>query len=150
MFLNPGCDREIVMSKLVLDTPGFAELKRKYRWISNIDVLPYNAIVSKGRLIESWSGADLSIAITKLNFSIPFVEVADTTIIRWYRCSISYSSHLGRHCGWYSGNSSHYNRTSGYWYVYRSRFQRPCNKHVFDSVLDAVKCAFRCILGCLS
>ena len=60
-------NREIVMSKLVLDTPGFAELKRKYRWISNIDVLPYNAIVSKGRLIESWSGADLSIAITKLN-----------------------------------------------------------------------------------
>ena len=70
-ILNPvwkiKIDREIVMSKLVLDTPGFAELKRKYRWISNIDVLPYNAIVSNGRLIESWSGADLSIAVTKLN-----------------------------------------------------------------------------------
>ena len=47
-------NREILMTKLVLDTPGFAELKQKYSWISNIDVLPYNAIFSKGRLIESW------------------------------------------------------------------------------------------------
>jgi len=59
--------REILMTKIVLDAPGFAELKQKYSWISNIDVLPYNAIFSKGRLIESWSGANLDTLQTKIN-----------------------------------------------------------------------------------
>ena len=64
-------NREILMTKLVLDTPGFAELKQKYSWISNIDVLPYNAIFSKGRLIESWSGANLDTLQTKINGEKP-------------------------------------------------------------------------------
>ncbi len=52
-------EKETSLAKLTLDTPGFAELKQSYPWISRIDTLPFNAIFSEGKLIDSWSGSSL-------------------------------------------------------------------------------------------
>ena len=51
---------EISMCKVRLDEPGLAEMKMKHAWISNIDILPFNAILSEGKLIEYWSGKGIS------------------------------------------------------------------------------------------
>ena len=59
-------EQETSLTKLILDTPGFAELKRNYPWISRIDTLPYNALFSKGKLIESWSGSSIETLQNKL------------------------------------------------------------------------------------
>ena len=58
--------QEIPLTKLTLDTPGFAELKRNYPWISRIDTLPFNAIFSEGKLIDSWSGSSIETLQHKL------------------------------------------------------------------------------------
>ena len=52
--------QEISMCKVVLDDPGLAEMKMKYSWIPNIDILPFNAVLSNGKLIEYWSGNGLN------------------------------------------------------------------------------------------
>ena len=59
-------EKSIPLAKLTLDTPGFAELKQSYSWISRIDTLPFNAIFSEGKLIDSWSGSSLEIFQNKL------------------------------------------------------------------------------------
>ncbi|MCH2434922.1 MAG: hypothetical protein MK197_01345 [Candidatus Poseidoniaceae archaeon] len=46
-----------------MSDPGLAELKMEHRWISNIDILPFNTIFSNGKMLESWSGS----SIEKLN-----------------------------------------------------------------------------------
>lgn len=52
--------QEISMCKVVLDDPGLAEMKMKYSWISNIDILPFNVVLSNGKLIEYWSGKGIN------------------------------------------------------------------------------------------
>ena len=47
---------EITMCKVVLDDAGLAQMKMEQNWISNIDILPFNTIFSKGKMLESWSG----------------------------------------------------------------------------------------------
>ena len=47
----------ITLTKLILDRPGFAELKQNHPWISRIDTLPFNTIFSGGKLVDSWSGS---------------------------------------------------------------------------------------------
>ena len=46
------------MVKVVLDDPGLAQLKIDQSWISNIDILPFNAIFCNGKMLESWSGGN--------------------------------------------------------------------------------------------
>lgn len=52
--------------KLNLDTPGFADLKQTYPWISRIDALPFNTIFCDGLLVDSWSGYNLETIESKL------------------------------------------------------------------------------------
>ena len=52
--------QEISMCKVVLDDPGLSEMKMNYSWISNIDILPFNVVLSNGKLIEYWSGNGLN------------------------------------------------------------------------------------------
>ena len=59
-------EQETSLTKLTLDTPGFAELKRNYPWISRIDSLPFNAFFSEGKLIDSWSGSSIETLQNKL------------------------------------------------------------------------------------
>ena len=59
-------EQETSLTKLTLDTPGFAELKRNYPWISRIDTLPFNAIFSEGKLIDSWSGSSIEMLQNKI------------------------------------------------------------------------------------
>ena len=54
------------MCKVVLSDPGLAELKMEHRWISNIDILPFNTIFSNGKMLESWSGS----SIEKIQFKV--------------------------------------------------------------------------------
>ena len=49
----------VEMCKVVLSDPGLAELKMEHTWISNIDILPFNAIFSNGKMLESWSGSSI-------------------------------------------------------------------------------------------
>ena len=51
---------KISMCKVRLDEPGLAEMKMKHSWISNIDILPFNAILSEGKLMEYWSGKGIN------------------------------------------------------------------------------------------
>ena len=59
-------EQETSLAKLTLDTPGFAELKQSYPWISRIDTLPFNAIFSEAKLIDSWSGSSVETLQNKL------------------------------------------------------------------------------------
>ena len=59
-------EKQINLAKLTLDKPGFAELKQNYPWISRIDTLPFNAIFSEGKLIDSWSGSSFETLQNKL------------------------------------------------------------------------------------
>ena len=56
----------ITLTKLILDRPGFAELKQTYPWISRIDTLPFNTIFSGGKLVDSWSGSSFETLQNKL------------------------------------------------------------------------------------
>ena len=56
----------IALTKLILDRPGFAELKQTYSWISRIDTLPFNTIFSGGKLVDSWSGSSFETLQNKL------------------------------------------------------------------------------------
>lgn len=58
--------KKINLAKLILDKPGFAELKQTYPWISRIDTLPFNTIFSEGNLIDSWSGSSFDTLQNKL------------------------------------------------------------------------------------
>lgn len=66
-IIAASVERQITLAKLTLDKPGFAELKQKHPWISRIDTLPFNAIFSKGKLIDSWSGSNIDVLQNKLN-----------------------------------------------------------------------------------
>jgi len=54
------------MCKVVLSDPGLAELKMEQRWISNVDILPFNTIFSNGKMLESWSGSSIEKFNSKL------------------------------------------------------------------------------------
>ena len=56
----------IPLAKLMLDRPGFAELKQSQPWISRIDTLPFNTIFSAGKMVESWSGSSFETLQNKL------------------------------------------------------------------------------------
>ncbi len=59
--------KQITLTKLTLDKPGFAELKQTLPWISRIDTLPFNTIFSEGILIDSWSGSSFATLQNKLD-----------------------------------------------------------------------------------
>jgi|TARA_B100001758_G_C18400874_1_gene608892 hypothetical protein len=52
--------QNLISGKLNLDIPGMSEMKMRHKWISQIDILPFNAIFSNGELIESWSGSNFA------------------------------------------------------------------------------------------
>ena len=81
MFSKNGCEQcdqleseinssknihSLEMCKVVLSDSGLAELKMEHNWISNIDILPFNAIFSDGKMIESWSGSSIEKFNSKL------------------------------------------------------------------------------------
>ena len=54
------------LCKVVLSDSGLAELKMEQKWISNIDILPFNVIFSGGKMLESWSGNNFERLNSKL------------------------------------------------------------------------------------
>ena len=46
----------ISMCKVILDESGLSKMKIEFSWISSIDILPFNTILSGGKLVEYWSG----------------------------------------------------------------------------------------------
>ena len=81
MFSKSGCEQcehleleinssenlhSLEMCKVILSDSGLAELKMEQKWISNIDVLPFNAIFSDGKMLDSWSGNNIERFYSKL------------------------------------------------------------------------------------
>ena len=62
------------MCKVVLSDSGLAELKIENKWVSNIDVLPFNVIFSNGKMLESWSGNNIERLYSKLNKYLDWSE----------------------------------------------------------------------------
>ena len=50
---------EPTFCKVMLDEGGLSDMKLEHKWISNIDILPFNVLISRGVILESWSGFDI-------------------------------------------------------------------------------------------
>jgi hypothetical protein len=46
--------------KILLDTPGMGRFKIAQPWVSEVDILPYNAIFVNGERVKDWAGGKLS------------------------------------------------------------------------------------------
>lgn len=46
--------------KILLDTPGMGAFKLAQPWVSEIDILPFNAIFINGEHVQEWAGGNLS------------------------------------------------------------------------------------------
>ena len=46
--------------KIILDTPGMGCFKIAQPWVSEVDVLPFNAIFIDGERVKEWAGGKLS------------------------------------------------------------------------------------------
>ena len=55
------------LGKLLLDSPGLARFKIENEWVSNIDILPFNAIYVDGIVKKQWSGGGIERLQTRLN-----------------------------------------------------------------------------------
>ena len=53
--------------KLILDTPGLGRFKIAHPWVSEVDVLPFNAIYVNGERVKEWAGGNLSRLTNRLN-----------------------------------------------------------------------------------
>ena len=55
------------LGKLLLDSPGLAQFKIENEWVSNIDILPFNAIYVDGIVKKQWAGGGMERLQTRLN-----------------------------------------------------------------------------------
>jgi hypothetical protein len=55
------------VGKILLDTPGLARFKIAQPWISEVDILPFNAIFVAGELKKQWAGSGLERLQNRLN-----------------------------------------------------------------------------------
>jgi len=55
------------VGKILLDTPGLARFKIAQPWVSEIDILPFNAIFIAGELKKQWAGSGLERLQNRLN-----------------------------------------------------------------------------------
>jgi hypothetical protein len=53
--------------KLILDTPGLGRFKIAHPWVSEVDVLPYNAIYIDGERVKEWAGGNIPRLTNRLN-----------------------------------------------------------------------------------
>lgn len=53
--------------KLILETPGLGRFKIAHPWVSEIDVLPFNAIYVDGERVKEWAGSNISRLTNRLN-----------------------------------------------------------------------------------
>lgn len=53
--------------KLILDTPGLGRFKIAHPWVSEVDVLPFNAIYVDGERVKEWAGGNLLRLTNRLN-----------------------------------------------------------------------------------
>ena len=44
----------------ILDTPGMGRFKIAHPWVSEVDVLPYNALFVDGELVKQWAGGGIT------------------------------------------------------------------------------------------
>ena len=52
--------------KLLLDTPGIGRFKLAQPWVSEIDILPFNAIFINGERVQEWAGGNLPLLQNRL------------------------------------------------------------------------------------
>lgn len=55
------------IGKLLLDTPGLGRFKMAQDWVSQVDVLPFNAIYVNGERVKEWAGGNLTRLVNRLN-----------------------------------------------------------------------------------
>ena len=55
------------LGKLLLDSPGLGSFKMENDWVSNIDILPFNAIYIDGGVKTQWAGGGIERLQTRLN-----------------------------------------------------------------------------------
>jgi hypothetical protein len=48
------------IGKILLDTPGMGRFKIAHPWVSEVDVLPYNALFVDGELVKQWAGGGVT------------------------------------------------------------------------------------------
>jgi hypothetical protein len=53
--------------KLILDTPGLGRFKIAQPWVSEVDVLPFNAIYVDGERVKEWAGGNIDRMVNRLN-----------------------------------------------------------------------------------
>ena len=51
---------QVRFGKILLDTPGMGRFKIAQSWVSDVDVLPFNAIFINGERVKEWAGGKLS------------------------------------------------------------------------------------------
>lgn len=57
----------IRFGKINLDEPGWGRFKLQEKWVSEVDVLPFNAIYINGENKKSWAGGGLDRLSNRLN-----------------------------------------------------------------------------------
>ena len=57
----------IRFGKINLDEPGWGRFKLQQKWVSEVDVLPFNAIYIDGENKKSWAGGGLDRLSNRLN-----------------------------------------------------------------------------------
>lgn len=57
----------IRFGKINLDEPGWGRFKLQEKWVSEVDVLPFNAIYIEGENKKSWAGGGLDRLSNRLN-----------------------------------------------------------------------------------
>lgn len=55
------------VGEIILDNPGFGRFKIAHPWVSDVDVLPFNAIFVNGQQKKAWAGGGISRLENRLN-----------------------------------------------------------------------------------
>jgi len=66
-LINFDIPNGVRIGKILLDQPGFGRFKIVNEWVSNLDVLPFNAIYINGEMKKSWAGGGLERLQNRLN-----------------------------------------------------------------------------------
>jgi len=59
-FGSDTVPENVRFGKILLDTPGMGGFKLAQPWVSEIDILPFNAIFINGERVQEWAGGKLS------------------------------------------------------------------------------------------
>lgn len=57
----------VCVGKILLDAPGFGQFKLDHTWVSNVDVLPFNALFINGERVAEWAGGSMDRLMKELN-----------------------------------------------------------------------------------